>query len=212
MATTMRLKYWWVETIAETCIIMVALYYIFSSNLIALMVWEMLAFIYIAATIATVWSGTESVEVPAADRKIFAWWSGIFTLISSVVGVNSAVWALIAKAKQTDTAMTMGIVASLGVVLSWMLLQTGFAQIYEILDAQNDHAIFDFPGAKNDNGSVLLNYLYFSYTLGASFATSDVNITHVHGRRWVLIHSILSFFYNALVVAVAFQVLQSFIT
>ena len=73
MATTMRLKYWWVETIAETCIIMVALYYIFSSNLIALMVWEMLAFIYIAATIATVWSGTGSVEVPAADRKIFAW-------------------------------------------------------------------------------------------------------------------------------------------
>ncbi|NLG54322.1 MAG: DUF1345 domain-containing protein, partial [Rhodococcus sp.] len=53
-----------------------------------------------------------------------------------------------------------------------------------------------------------LDYLYFAFTIGTTFATSDVEVREVGVRRIVLLHSIISFFYNALVVAVAFQVLQ----
>lgn len=100
---------------------------------------------------------------------------------------------LAAKAKQTDSNVEIGVIACLGVVLSWMLLQTGFAQIYEILDAQRKYTVFDYPGKDENEGPVLLDYLYFFFTIGASFATSDVNVKHAHGRRVVLLHSILSF-------------------
>ncbi len=208
MAKITRIKYWWVEAAAETCIIIAALYYVFSSQFSALVTWEVLAFAYLVAIMAVVWKGDPTISILVADRKFYSRWSGFFTLLSSAVGVNAAIWALAAKAKHTGANAEIGVVASLGVVLSWMLLQIGFAQIYEILDAQRNYAVFDYPGKEENEDPVLMDYLYFSFTIGASFATSDVNVKHAHGRRVVLLHSILSFFYNALVVAVAFQVIQ----
>lgn len=205
------MKYWWAESIAETCIIVAAFYYVVSGRFAALVTWEVLAFGYLVAIIAIAWKGDPTASVPVAERKFYSRWSGFFTMLSSVVGINSAIWALAAKAKQTDANVEIGAIACLGVALSWMLLQTGFAQIYEILDAQHKYTVFDYPGKDENEGPVLLDYLYFSFTIGTSFATSDVDVKHAHGRRVVLLHSILSFFYNALVVAVAFQVLQSFV-
>jgi uncharacterized membrane protein len=51
------------------------------------------------------------------------------------------------------------------------------------------------------------DFLYFSFTLGTSFAASDVTVTSQTMRWHVMIHSILSFFYNTVVLAVAFGIL-----
>lgn len=48
----------------------------------------------------------------------------------------------------------------------------------------------------------------FSFTMGTSFATS-VRTPPI--RRIVLVHSVVAFFFNALVVAVAIQVLQDIV-
>ena len=77
--------------------------------------------------------------------------------------------------------------------------------MYEATDIASDQDAITFPG--NDR-PVFLNYLYFSFTIGTSFATSDATLKTLPARRLVLIHGVVSFFYNALVVAVAFQVLQ----
>ena len=47
----------------------------------------------------------------------------------------------------------------------------------------------------------------FSFTLGTSFAASDVTVTSRTMRWHVMMHSILSFFYNTVVLAVAFGIL-----
>ncbi len=47
---------------------------------------------------------------------------------------------------------------------------------------------------------------------GTSFATSDVEVVGIRTRRVVLLHSIVGFFSNALVAAVAFQVLQGLVS
>ncbi|MFN8127151.1 MAG: DUF1345 domain-containing protein [Candidatus Nanopelagicales bacterium] len=54
----------------------------------------------------------------------------------------------------------------------------------------------------------LADYLYFAFTVGTSFATSGTSVTTVRMRWLVLLHSVVSFFYNALVVAVAIQIIQ----
>ena len=49
----------------------------------------------------------------------------------------------------------------------------------------------------------LLDFAYFAFTLGTSFAVSDVEVTDSRMRRSVLGHQILSFFYNAAILTLA---------
>ena len=104
----------------------------------------------------------------------------------------------------------LAVAACLGVVLSWSLLSVGFAQIYLAVDASEpESSRIDFPGQSNRS---MLAYLYFAFTVSASFATSDSDVRSIRVRRLVMLHSILCFFYNALVLAVSFQVLQQVIS
>lgn len=52
-----------------------------------------------------------------------------------------------------------------------------------------------------------VDFFYFSFTLGTSFAVSDVTVTTPSMRWHVMMHSVLSFFYNAVVLALAVGVL-----
>jgi uncharacterized membrane protein len=99
--------------------------------------------------------------------------------------------------------------ASLGVALSWMLLQVGFANTYRYISLTDDSPAIRFPGPSAPSP---MDFLYFSFTIGASFATSDAQISLPQVRRVATVHSVVGFFYNALVVAVAFQVLQQVVT
>ncbi|MFV0524157.1 MAG: DUF1345 domain-containing protein [Acidimicrobiales bacterium] len=99
------------------------------------------------------------------------------------------------------------VVKALGVLtvfLAWSLLQVGNARWYEWLFHDGGGAGLSFPDTQDPYFS---DFLYFSFGIGATFATSDVDITS-RGMRWhVLGHTVVSFFYNAIVLAVAFQVI-----
>ncbi|MGW4336025.1 DUF1345 domain-containing protein [Rhodococcus koreensis] len=87
----------------------------------------------------------------------------------------------------------------------------GFAHVYHLVDASNPDEIgVEFPGMR-DTGPTALDYVYLSFALGTAFATSDPSVRSVAMRRVVLLHSVVAFFYNALVLAVAFEVLQQLI-
>ncbi|HEX8258996.1 MAG TPA: DUF1345 domain-containing protein, partial [Rubrobacteraceae bacterium] len=55
-----------------------------------------------------------------------------------------------------------------------------------------------FPGEQNLR---LLDFAYFAFTIGTSFAVSDVEVTNSKMRRSVLGHQILAFFYNAAILS-----------
>ena len=205
MARTRSRGGFWVGAVAEICIIVASLVYVVSSELWALIAWEALATGYLAIGFTLAWSGKRPSRVSRGDVRAVARWSWVLPLISSFAGVNSAVLALIARGDGIHNDALLGVAASIGVVLSWTLLHTGFAQMYEATDIASDQDAITFPG--NDR-PVFLNYLYVSFTIGTSFATSDATLKTLPARRLVLIHGVVSFFYNALVVAVAFQVLQ----
>ena len=94
----------------------------------------------------------------------------------------------------------------MGIILSWHLFHIGFAQIYEnSQDRVPGEPCLVFP---TQPSPTFIDFLYFSFTIGTSFATSDTTVRTGRMRWTVMLHSVLSFFYNALVVAIAFQVLQ----
>lgn len=57
-----------------------------------------------------------------------------------------------------------------------------------------------FPGDKRPEG---WDFLYFSAVIGMTAQTADTNISTTHMRRIVLLHSIVSFFFNTVIVAAA---------
>ena len=98
----------------------------------------------------------------------------------------------------------------LSVVLSWFLLHTAFGQqyarlYYDDFDEQGRpfpggmRRGFTFPGTDLPN---YLDFLYVAFTLGLTYAMSDVNVTSDKMRRLVLLHSVISFFFYSTVLGV----------
>ena len=51
-----------------------------------------------------------------------------------------------------------------------------------------------------------MDFLYFSFTIGAAAQTSDVSVTSSRMRRIVLVQTVLSFLFNTTVLALAINV------
>lgn len=64
----------------------------------------------------------------------------------------------------------------------------------------------DFPGTDHPD---LTEFLYFSFTIGTSFAVSDVDVRTAPMRRRVMVHSVIGFLFNAALPAVAVDRLKS---
>jgi uncharacterized membrane protein len=89
--------------------------------------------------------------------------------------------------------------------MAWLLLHFGYADRYAHLYYQEpDPPKLSFPGTKRPN---LTDFAYFSFTVGASFAASDVEVQDRRVRYTVLTHGILSFFYNTAVLGIVISVI-----
>lgn len=89
-------------------------------------------------------------------------------------------------------------------VPGWMVLHIGFAQMYERYDQLESHRGFRFPGTETPTS---VEYLYLGMTIGATFATSDVEVRSSRTRWIVMTHTVLAFLYNAIVVGVVVKLL-----
>lgn len=61
----------------------------------------------------------------------------------------------------------------------------------------------DFPGTTEPRG---IDFVYFSYVIGMTAQTSDVAITTSAMRRMNILHAIVSFFFNTVLVAAAVNI------
>lgn len=192
----------------EAIIVAASLTYLLTGASEALIGWEAVAVLYVAiGAIRTLnRPGLREEDDPSGLAEAIAW---IFPLVASATGITSAITALAARgaaSSQSGADVFLAVLASVGVLLSWLLFHIGFANIYQVTqrrDGRTPGIVFPkkMPPTATD-------YLYFSFTIGTAFATSDAEVLTSRMRWTVMTHSILSFFYNALVVAVAFQVLQ----
>lgn len=170
------------------------------------------ALLYVVIVFTLAWSGSRTPEtpVPRQGSATTLYWSCALTFLASAGGIYAATVALDSISNPDRNSVFFAVAAASAVILSWLLLHLGFAGLYEAIDSTDESTIFRFPDDENSHGGhASLNYIYFSFVIGTTFATSDVIVCDVRGRRLVLLHSIISFFYNALIVAVAFQVLQT---
>lgn len=99
------------------------------------------------------------------------------------------------------------------IVLSWLVLHTTFAVRYAHL--YHDHnklhtgsqvGGLDFPTKDHPD---YIDFSYFSFVIGMTFQVSDVQVNSRAIRRFVLMHSLISFVFNTIIVALTINSLAS---
>ena len=128
--------------------------------------------------------------------------SSLFFIV--FVSLVSLVLAISLSANVRDLETTRGVslafMAALGVISAWGVLHTSYALHYAYLYYRSEESPggLAFPGEQNPKQR---DFAYFAFTVGTSFAVSDVDVTDDAVRQAVLGHQILSFFYNTSILA-----------
>jgi uncharacterized membrane protein len=98
-----------------------------------------------------------------------------------------------------------------GVNSSWLLLHTIFTYRYAHLYYESQQAVptvlspgIDIPEEPSPD---YLDFAYFSFVIGMTFQVSDSRITSREIRRIALLHSLLSFLFNTVIVALSINVI-----
>ena len=121
--------------------------------------------------------------------------------------------------QQSKADLTGHILLSLSsVISSWWLVHTTFTLRYAHLyycNAENDlngqnqePGGLEFPSEEQPD---YLDFTYFSYVIGMTFQVSDVQITSRRIRRLALMHGVLSFAFNTVIVALSINVIAGLI-
>ena len=99
--------------------------------------------------------------------------------------------------------------------LSWLLIHTRFAfhyaHLYYVGARRRDKDAaggLDFPGERKPD---YLDFAYFSFVIGMTSQTSDVNVTTRLMRRVTLAHGVLAFGFNVVVVALSVNIFASLV-
>lgn len=98
------------------------------------------------------------------------------------------------------------LLALLSVPLGWttihMVMAFHYASLwYARTDDGTDAGGLDFPG--DERAPEIWDFIYYSFTLGMTAQTSDIAVKTTHLRRITVLHGILSYFYNAVILALA---------
>jgi uncharacterized membrane protein len=175
---------------AEAALVAVGLAFVLLATertvgLVLLAVWDGLALLYVVVGAMVVHR--------TGDAAAESYWSSIvFTVTASLIGMTTAAQAIL-KGPIDTAENVLGVTA---MILSWLLLHAGWARLYQARAAGG----LVFPDQPHPSR---VEFLYFAFTIAVSFAVSDVTITRRDVRWQVTVHSVLSFFYNAAVIALA---------
>lgn len=137
----------------------------------------------------------------------------IFTIVLVAVSfsVFGALALLVEKNETTVNKIWHTIISLSPVLLSWLLLHTMFTIRYAHL--YHDHNTLgtgskvggiEFPTKQDPD---YLDFAYFSFVIGMTFQVSDVTVSSRAIRRFVLMHSLISFAFNTIIVALTINTL-----
>ncbi|MBC7621463.1 MAG: DUF1345 domain-containing protein [Candidatus Saccharibacteria bacterium] len=132
--------------------------------------------------------------------------ASVFACTGAIAVMQHQVEDLSAVARLGHLALSM-----LALALSWLLMQTIFAFRYAHLFYPRDlpgkthSGGLEFPGKQPPD---YFDFLYYAYVVGMTSQVSDVVVTSRKMRHLTLLHSVTSFAFNMLVLALSINVMS----
>jgi uncharacterized membrane protein len=177
----------------------------------AVMAWDIgvMAFILLAANLFL--TATIEQMPDQAERQEEGEWTIFFLTVAVVIVSFVAIVGEFSNIKDLKPGERSLHVALVGVTLflSWLMTHVTFAFRYahEYYDRTEDGSGvdggLDFPGNQMPD---YMDFMYFSLVLGMTFQVSDVQITSRKLRRLAALQGLLSFLFNAVIVAVTVNI------
>jgi uncharacterized membrane protein len=121
-----------------------------------------------------------------------------------------AIVAFLGTSQASATARRPGdlILALITIGLSWAFIHTMFALHYaHEFYAENGERGMAFPGGEEEPNYG--DFFYFSLVIGMTSQVSDVGITTKAIRRTAMVHGVVSFFFNAALIALTVNIAAS---
>lgn len=147
--------------------------------------------------------------------------SGLMVLLIATLAVAASLFAILfllghVKAVPPSLKLVYLALSISAVASSWFVVHTLFAFHYAhsfyrgraIQDGIRDEGGIHFPGGALPH---YFDFLYFSFVIGMTSQVSDVSITSHSVRRAALIHGIVSFAFNTLVLALTINIVAGLI-
>jgi uncharacterized membrane protein len=137
--------------------------------------------------------------------------SDSLVLVLSIVAALASIAGIIielagVKNASPEVEATKAAIAFATILISWVFLHTLFTTHY----AHRYYAAADkgptilFPDKVEE--PVYWDFLYFSFVIGVAAQTADVGVATMPMRRLALLHSVLSFLFNTMILALAVNV------
>jgi uncharacterized membrane protein len=165
--------------------------------------WDAGVAVYLAAVFVLMRSDVGRIRRRAALQD-----EGRFVILMLVAGaalasLGAIVWQLGAGRMPSHLAL-----ATATILLSWMFVHVIFALHYahEFYAAGGHGAGLTFPGGEEPD---YWDFLYFSLVIGMTSQVSDVAVTGRTIRRTVAAHGVVSFLFNAALIALTVNIAAS---
>ena len=143
----------------------------------------------------------------------------LFVLTASLASLFGVIILLGSSQHLSGTALSLHILLSItAVISSWAMVHTTFvfryAHLYYESVTKNKSSSkyvegLEFPEEKEPD---YLDFTYFSFVIGMTFQVSDVEISSKRIRRLALMHSLVSFAFNTVIVALSINIISGLIS
>jgi uncharacterized membrane protein len=169
-------------------------------------------FVYLAAAATAVYR----IDVNGLKKSAAFEDEGVLVVILIalvVIGISSLAIITVLREKHAPSPWAMAL-ALAGAPLGWMALHTIATFHYANLFYGQSGRAKAHPGPqglafKDTKEPGIWEFLYFAFTVGMTAQTSDTEVSSTQMRRAVLGHSVVSFFYNTAIIAMAVNAVVS---
>ena len=208
-------------SVAAGCLALLALPHTLSGNVREALSWIIGGSVYLVIAMRSM-IDTKSDVIAARAKRVDDSRTVILALVLLAIAASFvSIAGLINEAKEASRQIKLWYVglAAATLVVSWTVTQVVFTLHYaheyyrptgteQATQGGASRQALDFPGETNPD---YWDFLYFATSIGATSQTSDVSIRSRAVRRLVTVHAVVSFFFNAAVLALTINLAASLV-
>ncbi|MFJ4221896.1 DUF1345 domain-containing protein [Curtobacterium luteum] len=127
-------------------------------------------------------------------------------ITATLLSVVLVVFALLRSQQKDPVGSAAAVLAVVGVVAAWALVNTVFAFKYARMYYIDDRHRFDFD---QDEEPAYSDFAFTAFSIGMSYSASSITKSSTPSRRVAMGHALLSYFFGTFVVAVAINLVTS---